>query len=85
MPKVLSVDPTPNENAVRFTVEGAATSTPTTFKKENADDNAIAKAVFAIDGVTSVFMVNDFVTITKDPAASWGDLESPVKQAIESA
>lgn len=85
MPKVTSIDATPNENALRFTIDReAAVSTPATYKKENAADHPIAEAVFKVDGATSVFMVNDFVTVTKDPAESWAALQEPVQKAIES-
>ena len=68
---------------MRFTIEGAAAPAPATFKKESADQNPIAAALFRLDGVVSVFMVNDFVTVTKDPDTSWAELEPPARQAIE--
>ena len=47
------------------------------------DDHPLAGALFAIPGVTSVFAVNDFVTVTKSDNSSWGSLTKPVIQALQ--
>ncbi len=41
----------------------------------------MALALFQIEGVTSVFMTADFVTLTKAPDADWGVI-APAAQAI---
>lgn len=84
MPKVLSVDPTPNENAMKFTIEGKAIEKGSaTFKKETAAGNPIAASVFKVEGVSAVFLLNDFVTVTKVPTARWSDMQAEVLGAIE--
>jgi hypothetical protein len=84
MPRVISIDPTPNENALKFTIEGKAiASGSATFKKDTAANNPIAAAVFAIDGIVAVFLLNDFITVTKAPSASWSDLQKAVQDAIQ--
>lgn len=83
MPEILYAEPTPNENAMKFTLKGKAIeSGSATIKRGQETDNPIAKAVLAIDGVAAVFLLNDFVTVTKDPDASWVDLQEPVTEAI---
>lgn len=86
MPKVLMIEPTPNENAMKFTIEGKAIdSGSATFKAETAEGNPIAQAVFAkVENVTSVFLLNDFVTVQKDPSADWMAMKDDVAAAIES-
>jgi hypothetical protein len=85
MPKVLSADPTPNENAMKFTVEGRSIeSGSATFNAQSAAGNPIAKAVFEVGGIRSVFLLNDFVTVTKLAEVSWTELREPVLAAIES-
>jgi NFU1 iron-sulfur cluster scaffold homolog, mitochondrial len=86
MPEVLFAEPTPNENAMKFTLRGKAIeSGSATFKKGAATDNPTAKAVLAIDGIVAVFLLNDFVTVTKEPSASWATLQQVVTEAINGA
>lgn len=85
MPKVAYVEPTPNVNAMKFTLKSKAIeSGSATFKSNNADQNPIAKAVFAVGNVTAVFLLNDFVTVSKEPSADWQELQDKVMAAIES-
>ncbi|MBV9773908.1 MAG: NifU N-terminal domain-containing protein [Gemmatimonadetes bacterium] len=81
-------DPTPNPNAGKFTVgrtlvEGRHGLTFDTA--EAASANPVAAALLALEGVRSVFMVADFVTVTKDAGASWADLAPLAQQAIRAA
>jgi hypothetical protein len=78
--------PTPNPNAGKFTVgrklmEGRASRSFHT--REQAAADPVATALFALDGVASVFMVDDFVTVTKDAAADWSELVPRVSDALE--
>lgn len=81
-------DPTPNPNAGKFTVgrtlvEGRRGRT--FDSAQAAADDPVASRLLALDGVRSVFMVADFVTVTKDPAASWADLAPRVQDALRAA
>jgi hypothetical protein len=78
--------PTPNPNAGKFTVgrklvEGRASRSY--FTREQAAADPVATALFALDGVASVFMVEDFVTVTKDGGADWSELVPQVSAALE--
>ena len=46
-----------------------------------AEGNAFSTAVFAVPGVTSLFGVNDFVTVTRTPGADWDTIVEGVKAA----
>lgn len=76
----VTVSPTPNPNALKFTV-GADVGGPKTFVPGQAIDDPVAAAIIELEGVTSIFMTADFVTVTKDAEASWDDL-SPSARAI---
>ena len=76
----VSVTPTPNPNALKFTV-GVDVGGPKTFVPSQETDDPVAIAVFRLEGVTSVFMTADFVTLTKTPEADWGTI-APAAQAI---
>jgi hypothetical protein len=44
----------------------------------------MAVAILEIDGVTSVFMTADFVTLSKHPDASWDTIAPSAQQILES-
>jgi Scaffold protein Nfu/NifU N terminal len=44
-------------------------------------DTPFVQAVFAAPGVVNLFGVNDFVTVTRAPGASW----DPIIAAVEAA
>lgn len=78
--------PTPNPNAGKFTlnrpvVEGNASKS--FYNAEDAADHVLASALFDLEGVASLFMVADFVTVTKSADADWGKLVPEVTAAIE--
>ena len=80
--------PTPNPNAGKFTVnrkvvDGKASRS--FYNAEDAADHPVASALFELEGVASVFMVDDFITVTKSPEADWQTLIPEVQAAIEQA
>jgi hypothetical protein len=77
---VILVEATPNPNAVKFTV-GKPVGGPTTFVAGKSTDDPLATGLLALDGVTSVFLTADFVTISKRPEADWAEIV-PAAQAI---
>lgn len=78
---VATPGPSPNPNALRFALD---TTLPDTINFGNAEEAAahpFAAAVFAVDGVVSIFGVNDFVTVNRRPNADWG----PIVEAVQAA
>ena len=73
---------TPNPNATKFVLD---TTVPEMFNVTSAADatTPFTQAVMALPGVASVFGVNDFVTITKDPGASWDAITDAVVALAE--
>jgi hypothetical protein len=74
--------PTPNPNATKFVLD---VTLPEMFNVTTPGEatSPFAAAVMALPGVASVFGVNDFVTITKEPEASWDDITPAVVAAAE--
>ncbi len=86
MPVTVRFQPTPNPNAGKFTVdrkvvEGKASKS--FYGAAQAAADPVAAALFELDGVASVFMVDDFITVTKTPDADWSGLVPAVTAAIE--
>lgn len=76
----VEISATPNPNAVKFTV-GRPVGGPSTFAAGTDTDDPLANELLAVDGVSSMFLTADFVTITKTPEADWNVI-APVAQAI---
>ncbi|MDH3517861.1 MAG: NifU N-terminal domain-containing protein [Acidimicrobiia bacterium] len=78
----IRVDPTPNPNALKFTV-GMAVGGPVSFPAGKPTDDPMAQALLAIDGVTNVFLTADFVTLSKSPAGSWESIQPAAIEILE--
>jgi hypothetical protein len=78
-------DGTPNPNAVKFTLDRPATEKRSeTFRAgSDAADSPLGAKIFALDGVTNVFLAANFVSVTKEPSAEWDDLLPAVIEQIE--
>ena len=77
--------PTPNPNAMKFTVSAPVSpdGSQSYGSKEAAESSPLAKALFALDGVASVFMLGNFVTVNKAQEANWNDLAPSIAEVIE--
>ena len=73
--------PTPNPDATKYTLDVTLPGSFNVTSAEGAGDSPFAAAVFAAGGVASVFGVNDFVTVTRQPGADW----DPITEAVQAA
>ena len=71
---------TPNPNALKFSV-GVEVGGPRSYVAANAADDPVASELLGIEGLMSVFMTADFVTVSKLPDADWAGI-TPLAQAI---
>ena len=78
----VQISNTPNPNALKFTV-GVDVGGPATFVEGQETDDATAEALLAIDGVTSVFMTADFVTLSKTAETSWEMIAPQAAELLE--
>ena len=83
----VQVNTTPNEHALKFTLDKPAIESghETYANAEAAEESPVAKTLFGIDGVASVFLMADFVTVTKQPDAKWDSLQSDVLKVIQAS
>lgn len=70
----VTAQPTPNPNALKFVV-GVDVGGPQTYVAGAEIDDPTAAELVALEGVTSVFMTADFVTISKTPESAWETIE----------
>ena len=78
----VEISNTPNPNALKFSV-GVDVGGPATYVAGKETDDPTGAALVAIDGVTSVFMTADFVTLTKVPEASWETIAPLAAEILE--
>ena len=85
MPKVTNIEPTPNPDALKFIVQKPILRTGVRSFRDfgSAVGDPLASAIFALGKVTSVFYMDRFVTVNKEPSAEWSDLIDPICEAIE--
>ena len=80
----IQTEQTPNPATLKF-LPGREIMTGGTanFTEANAASRSpLAMRLFALDGVTGVFLGSDFVTISKDDSADWYQLKPAVLGAI---
>jgi NFU1 iron-sulfur cluster scaffold homolog, mitochondrial len=78
----IQISNTPNPNALKFTVF-VDVGGPATFVAGRETDDPTGAALVAIEGVSSVFMTADFVTLTKEPGASWETIAPAASEILE--
>jgi Fe-S cluster biogenesis protein NfuA len=83
---VKDVDLTPNPQALKFVLNEKILNRETrSFKsKEEAENDPLAKGIFELEGVVSVFYMDRFITIEKESDVSWGKIQMPFVNFIKS-
>lgn len=85
MLQVQDVDLTPNPQALKFILnEKLLTRETRNYKTAvEAQNDPLASGIFAIGGVVSVFYMDKFITIEKDPKVAWGNIQRPFVEFIK--
>src|SRR3954453_17128005 len=69
---VKEVQPTPNPNAAKFVLDREISDRPISFlSPDQGSGHPVAAQLFSIQGVTSILMLGDFVTVNKDLHVKW--------------
>ena len=76
MPKISDIQETPNPNAVKFILkEPVSYGTSHSFKNQaDAEENHLAKSLFEVGDVVSVFYMDKMITVEKTEDADWDEL-----------
>ena len=87
MPKIADIQETPNPNAVKFILkEPVSAGTSHSFKNaEAAENDALAKSLFEIGNVVSVFYMDKMVTVEKTDEAEWDEILPELAVPIRAA
>lgn len=79
----VTVEQTPNPNALKFAV-GEAVGGPGTVVKGSEPEQEFLARLLELDGVASVFFTADFVTISKTPDGTWDSIRPEATAILES-
>ena len=87
MPKIADIQETPNPNAVKFILKEAVShGTSHSFDSaEKAADDQLAKSLFDIENVVSVFYMDKMITVEKTDEADWDEILPTLAVPIRAA
>jgi NFU1 iron-sulfur cluster scaffold homolog, mitochondrial len=82
---VQDVDLTPNPQALKFIISERLLQFETRnfANKESAQNDPLAKGIFEIPGVVTVFYMDRFITIEKEKTAQWGPIQKRLVEFIK--
>jgi Fe-S cluster biogenesis protein NfuA len=83
--KVTSVQPTPNPNALKFVLDRRILSAGVRnyARAAEAAGDPLAAQLFAISGIETVFLCDNFVTISMLPSADWRGVHDAVVKLLD--
>jgi len=94
-PLDISVQGTPNPHAAKFTLNREVATRGTTYRRLPASAASGAPAAVAeppwatqlleISGITQIFALNNFISITKTPEADWDTIAPHVERILRQA
>jgi Fe-S cluster biogenesis protein NfuA len=85
IPLMIYTESTPNPNTLKFVTNRALLlNDAVEFQHiEETNEAPLAKTLFGFDGVTNVFISNNFVTITKTDDLLWTEIMIPIKDFLK--
>ncbi len=83
--KVVRTRETPNPNALQFVVNAVVLDNGNVSfaNKEEAKDDKMAVALFEKPGIINVYVMENFITVTKDDKTSWVPLKDRIWKTID--
>lgn len=87
MPKISDIEETPNPNAVKFILrEAVSNGTAQSFgSATQAENDPLAKSLFDVGHVVSVFYMDRMITVEKDDEGDWDELLPALAVPIRAA
>ena len=84
--KVVEIQATPNPNAAKFVLDRPICEQPMSFfNVESAGKYPLAMSLFAVEGVSSLLFLGDFVTVNKTSDSNWKQITPKVKKVLAEA
>ena len=84
-PLEIAAQGTPNPNATKFTLNRVVATQGKTYRDASSAEVEWVKRLLGIAGVTQVFALNNFISITKTPEADWTVIGPQIEQVLGQA
>jgi len=83
--KVVRTRETPNDDALQYVINAQILGhgNKSYASKSDCDGDPLGQALFARRGVKNVYIMENFVTVTKDPDVDWNPLKDQVWKTID--
>jgi len=78
---------TPNPNSIKIVTDGSSfidEGMESFNSAQEAEGHPLGHRLFALPGIANVFILPQFVTVTKYPATKWDNLLPKVKEVLRS-
>ncbi len=72
--RLISIETTPNPNSMKLNLDQSVGLTATFTAKDTANCPDYVAQLLNIDGVQSVFVCGDFITMNRDPRTEWSSI-----------
>jgi Fe-S cluster biogenesis protein NfuA len=83
-PVTVYAEMTPNPQAMKFVTDIYLCETPIEYSSPlHAAENPLAKRLFEFEGIKNIFILSNFITLTKEGKQDWYELLSPIREAIK--
>jgi len=83
---VIRFDQTPNPNALKCVVEPSPAESPRAYREAPpAEVDPLAARLFEIEGVSSLLIHAEFITVVKDAGAPWKGMRAAIRRALKDA
>ncbi len=81
---MISVQPTPNPNALKFILDVPVKTRESAVYRQFAEcgSNKLAEAILRLDHVSEVYFATNFITVTQNGAGDWDDMEAKIRDVI---
>ena len=81
---IQDIDLTPNPNALKFVVNDFLLfrEKRSFTNKPDAANDPLARKIFNINGVVSVFYTDKFITVEKEPSGNWNSIQKSLSLLI---
>ena len=83
----LRIEETPNPNTIKFIPEEKLRYVGTKLysASDNLEDSLLLKTIFSVEGVTTVLINSDFISVSKKESEDWAGLKTILSAKIGSA
>lgn len=84
--RVVRFEQTPNPNALKCVLDRTVATASRSYRQAPPSGaDPLAERLFAVEGVTNLLFVNDWVTVSKTPEATWRKIKPAVERALADA